>query len=560
MKMKKLLALLLALCMVLALAACTDSTNGDSENTNNAKDQLENQENQGNLENLDEDANSYIRDQLTLAWNTASSLTCWGTNNDIPGNYEVYEMLYEVSSDGELYPLLADASYDGNFMPGCDHEDGSGVYTVKIYDYIHDHNGTPVTAEDVAFSFMYQYENETTSDWGDLVSVEAEDDTTVVFTFTEDQDGLGQLSNILCRCFIVSEKSFTESASGLVNEMCGTGPYKFVSYTSGSELVLERYEDYWQKDELRRQEQQANVQKIVYKFIDEAAQRSVALKTGTVDFVHELPADNALDFADGGEYADQYNVYSYAAKFVYYLTPNCSEQSVCGDINMRLAILNAIDQDGLVTALGGTNTRLNAYVTDYYNDYGMVAWDSLDNYNTRSSVDTALVKQYLDAAGYNNEQIVIVETGVDDAAQIVAAQLQACGINATVQTLDFSSYQARIADSSAWDLDLGMMAGDYNVQVWAHAFSYGNTGDGDHTSSYVVDQEWEDLLNLVNTEDGHTSENMQAWWQHAVDNAYTMGLYSSIIYDIIPEDTTYVCLGDKLTVLPGGFTFADPNA
>ena len=559
MKMKKFLALLLTLCMVLGLAACSNGAS-NPDNSNQAKDNLGSQESQSNLENIGNADNTYVRDQLVLAWNTASSLTCWGTNNDIPGNYEVYEMLYEVSADGELYPLLADASYAGNFMPGCDHEEGSGVYTVKIYDYIHDHNGNPVTASDVAFSFMYQYQNETTSDWGDLVNVEAADDTTVVFTFTEDQDGLGQLSNILCRCFIVSEKSFTESASKLVNEMCGTGPYKFQSYTSGSELVLVRNDGYWQKDELRRQEQQANVQTIVYKFIDESAQRSVALKTSTVDFVHELPADNALDFADGGEYANQYNVYSYAAKFVYYLTPNCSANSVCGDVNMRLAILNAIDQDGLITALGGTNTRLTSYATNYYNDYSMVDWAGMDNYNTRGAVDPNAVKGYLEAAGYNNEQIVIVETGADDAAQIVAAQLQACGINATVQPLDFSSYQARIADPNAWDLDLGMMAGDYNVQVWAHAFSYGNTGDGDHTTNYIVDQEWEDLLNLVNTEEGHTTENMQAWWQHAVDNAYTMGLYSSMIYDIVPEDTTYVCLGDKLTVLPGGFTFAAPNA
>ncbi|MCD7765015.1 MAG: hypothetical protein LUH53_00635, partial [Lachnospiraceae bacterium] len=45
---------------------------------------------------------------------------------------------------------------------------------------------------------------------------------------------------------------------------------------------------------------------------------------------------------------------SYVQKFVYGLCLNCSDDSVTSDVNLRLAILNAIDQDGLITALGGT--------------------------------------------------------------------------------------------------------------------------------------------------------------------------------------------------------------
>ncbi len=562
--MKKLLALLLSLAMVFALAACSndEATNpGPSNSGSSTQDKLENQGNQESLGDSSSIDNAYIRDKITIADKTATSLTNWGTNNDTPGNYSVYEMLYECDVNGEMYPLLADATYEGNFMPGCDHEPGSGVYTVKIYDYIKDHWGNPVTASDIAFCYMYQFENETTSGWGDLISVEATDPTTVVFTFSEDQDGVGELLNIFARCFIVSEKAFNDSPSHLVDEMCGTGPYKFESYESGATLNLVRNEDYWQTNkDLVRQEQQANANKITYQFIDEAAQRVVALKTGAVDYVHEMAATSAVDFADGGEFADKFNVYTYRAKFVYYLTPNCSSDSALNDLNLRLAVFNAIDQDGLITALGGTNTRIHAYVSFYdaFYDSKWVDWEAKDNYNTRTAVDPAAVQEYLSAAGYNGEKLTLIASGPNvTAAEVIAAQLAAFNINVEVQGLDNAAYNAARNDPTAWDLDFGQMAGSEMATVWLHGFSYNNM-DGTKTNNFVVNDEWNDLLNEICTEAGHTPENMEKWWDIAVENAYTMGLFNGNTYDVIPEDMTYVCLGDKQTPLLGACTYAAP--
>lgn len=543
--MKKLLALFLALAMLLSLAASACAL-GEKDA---AQDSLE------STESID---NTFRRSSISIAYKTVTSLTSWGTNNDTPGNYEVYEMLYECDANGDMYPLLADATYEGSYMAGCDHEPGSSTYTVKIYDCIYDHNGNHVTASDVAYSYMYQYENETTSGWQDLISVEAADDTTVVFTFSEEQNGVGEMLNILCRCFIVSEATHKASPSGLVTEMIGTGPYKQTDYVSGSQLTLVRNEDYWQLKAgmTLRQEQQANVDTIVYKFIDEAAQRIVALKTGEVDYVNDMAASSTVDFSDSGKFGDQFNVYAYTAKFVYYLVPNCSASSICNNLNMRLAIMNAIDQDGLVTALGGTQKRVNGYVS-YYNGFYDASWvdyDSTPNYNNRTGVDADTVKGYLNAAGYNGETVTLVTTSGNTAAEIVAAQLNAAGINCELKQLDFSSYRATMADAATWDLDMGMMAGSEVATVWLHQYSYANM-DGTQTTNFIVDQEWEDLLNLIQTEEGHTAENMQAWWDHCVENAYGMGLYNSTMFDIVPADMTYACFGDKQIPLLGGGSY-----
>lgn len=563
--MKKLIALLLALAMVFALAACggkTDDNSANSQNSSDVKDQLDNQEIQQSQQEGPKQDETYVRDEIVLSWDSATSLVPWGTRNNTPGNYEVYEMLYECDAKGEMYPLLADATYEGSYMPGMDHEAGTGVYTVKIYDYIKDHAGNAITASDVAYSFNYQFENESTSGWNDFQGAEATDDTTVVLTFAKEQSDVGQLLNVICRCFIVSEKAHTESDSKLANEMIGTGPYKMESYTSGSEVVLVKNDNYWQtNEELRHQESQANVEKIVYKFIDEASQRVIGLKTGDLDYGYNMSADDVADFMDGGEYADQYNVYSYAQKFVYALHPNCDSSNIMSDVNMRLAVFNAIDQDGLITALGGTNVRLNGYASSYYSDYDWVAYDSMDNYNTKTGVDSDAVKSYLEAAGYQGQTLrLYAASNLSDAATIVAAQLTAQGISCEATALDTNSYNAILADASSWDLVIQTMAGDFNVTVWSHGFAYANTATADHTMFFQTDDEWEAMLNTCLTEAGHTPENMTAWWNHAVENAYVMSLYTGNQFDIIPEDMTYYCLGDKLTPLPGASTYAAPEA
>lgn len=571
---KKVLSLFLATAMAFSLAACGggSSSTGSSTESAGAEESAaeeaagsaaeESGEEAGGEEAADAAAdslkdeanidNSVTRSSITVGWNSATSIEPWGTDNNTPGNYEVYEMLYETSADGEFFALLADASR-GEFG-GYDHTEGENTYTVYIYDYIYDHDGNHITASDVAWSYMYQYENATTSNWQTLVSVEAVDDTTVLFTFSEELTALGQLENFLSRCFIVSENC----SRNLTSEMCGTGPYKFVSYTSGASLVIERNDDYWQTDEsLRRQESQANVQTITYQFVDEGSSRETGLQSAALDMVYDMQLNNIASFKDDGSYADQFNVYTYAQKFVYFLCPNGADGRPTSDLNLRLAIFNAIDQDGLIAALGGDYTRLYAYATDYYSDYSFVDWAGLDNYNTKTGVDAEATQGYLDASSYNGESLVLLcQSDFNDVATIIAAQLAAFGINVEVKGLDQATMTATLADSTAWDLAFGMMAGDYNVNAWSHGFDYNsNGGDGTQTAYFFKDDAWNDLLALCNTVDGHNEENMLAWWQTAVDNAYTMGLYTGNSYDIVPEDCTYVCLSDRLVLLPGACCF-----
>ena len=69
-------------------------------------------------------------------------------------------------------------------------------------------------------------------------------------------------------------------ADGYKKAPIGAGPYKFVSFTPGVELVMEAFEPYWRKT--------PSVKRLVFKVITEDSTRLAALKRGEVDIAYSV--------------------------------------------------------------------------------------------------------------------------------------------------------------------------------------------------------------------------------------------------------------------------------
>ena len=558
-KIKKLLALVMALAMVMSLLAGCGGDSGKSNTLTN--EELLNM-NEEDLQNY-KGSTGYVRDNLTIAFTGATSLTPWGTSNNTPGNVEVYECLFLSDIKGETYPVLADATR-GEFG-GYDHEEGSNVYTVYIWDYIKDHNNNHVTAKDVKFSYDYQAKNAVTAGWEILQEVNVIDDTTIEFVFSDELTGLGQFEQIFTMCYIVDQDTFNFSNSQLLSEMIGTGPYKMKEYVPGSELILERNEDYWQtNEEYRHQSQKANVQTLNYKFINDSTTRIMMFKTGEVDMSDSIETQYTYDFLDGAEFGDKFNVFSYPAGLIMNLWANCHEDSICGDVNMRKAIFYAISTDDLVLALGGTDQPAYTYSNDTTADF-MPEWNEMETYNSfrgTSEERAQIVKQYLDAAGYNGETVTLLcQNDMSDFCAILVNMLSAYGIKAELHPTDHAGSSTIERDPTAWDLEYNKWGGNpYTVIKWIHAFDWANTIEGDHTTNFVYDQEWQDLLLAVNTADGHTTENMTRWLEILYENAYATNLYNTTKSAIYPSDMIYMYRNAKLIIVPGACEYVETKA
>ena len=561
---KRLLALLLTAAMtVTLLAGCgSSSSSSDASSDSASSDASQTAQNDESIMNAEDVDNSYTLAEISVESKDITSLDPWDTKSDGKNAlWEIYEMLFEVDGfGGDMFPMLADGS-QGEYG-GYDHEEGTGDYTVYLHDNIYDSAGNHITASDVAFSYDMTYAAGQTSGWDAYTEgcVEVIDDYTVTFHFSEELNEMGEIENIWARCFIVSEQAYNDSATGLVSDACGTGPYVLTEFTASASVTIEARDDYWQDDEeWLSQYQRANVSVINYKVITESTQYVVALETGEVDCVEDsMTSDLITDFVDGGSYSDTYSVYQYKNNLTTYMIPNCSDDSIMSDVNLRNAVFYAIDTAGLVAAVGGDEVAsvTNCLGSDVFGDYN-TEWDTWDNYQT-AAADEETIQGYLDAAGYNGETIVLMtQESFQTYAQVVQSMLLTYGIECEIELYDYGTYTTYKADSTAWDLVIDQMAAsDYIVNVWSHSMDVSNTGTG-LTENFVDDEEWQEMLDLCKTTDGHTTENLDAWWQHAVDNAYLMALAVDYVNIVYPSSMTSIIMTDKNHVVFGGCTYTE---
>ena len=106
------------------------------------------------------------------------------------------------------------------------------------------HNGAPFTSKDVAYSIERMKTDKRSLQGGDIADVEVEtpDDFTVVIT-TKNPNAL--LLDRLDTRYIISKAAAEKYGDQADNYAVGTGPYKFVSWQRGGNLVLTRNDDYW---------------------------------------------------------------------------------------------------------------------------------------------------------------------------------------------------------------------------------------------------------------------------------------------------------------------------
>ena len=144
-----------------------------------------------------------------------------------------------------------------------------------------------MTAEDVKFSFE-RYRGAAHELMKDQVAaVETPDPQHVRFKLKEPwPDFLTFYASASGAGWIVPKKYVEKVGDdGFKKAPIGAGPYKFVSFTPGVELVLEAFEGYWRKT--------PSVKRLVLKVIPDEATRLAALKRGEVDIAYSIRGELA---------------------------------------------------------------------------------------------------------------------------------------------------------------------------------------------------------------------------------------------------------------------------
>jgi len=188
--------------------------------------------------------------------------------------YAVHDALVKPMPGGDNTPSLAESwtvSKDGL------------TYEFVLRKGVKFHNGDPLTAEDVKFSFD-RYRGASAKLLKDRVrEVQIVDPGRIRFILKEPwPDFMVFYGTSATGAAWIVPKKYVEKVGddGFKNKPVGAGPYKVVSFTPGIELVMEAYEGYWRKV--------PSVKRLVFKSMPDESTRVAALKAGDVDIVYLL--------------------------------------------------------------------------------------------------------------------------------------------------------------------------------------------------------------------------------------------------------------------------------
>ena len=247
-------------------------------------------------------------------------------------NSQMYETLYRIDPvTGEYNPLLAES------LPEYS-EDGLTV-TIKLREGVTFHDGTPFNAEAVKYTFELiqdpDFGSSRASIAGSIESMECPDDYTIVFHLLY-EDGVFTAKLAHTNSAIVSPTA--QQNQDLMVQPCGTGPYKFVSSVSGSEVVLTRNDDYWGEAPA--------IKDVTMTIITDESTAVSRMETGEADFMPKISVQQLSRVENNSALT----VDTSEAAQIYYvgMRADSSVNPVMAEKDFRIALAKGIDKEGYV--------------------------------------------------------------------------------------------------------------------------------------------------------------------------------------------------------------------
>ena len=495
--MKKLIAIVLALAMVLSLAACGGTGSGDKTLTEDGK-----------MSNVVTAVSSEIQNLLPTNGNGNPKAVFY---------WNIYESLFTFNEKLEFVPCLAKS---------WEVVDGTH-WNISLYQKIYDSKGNHITAEDVVFSFEWLISAGESLNFDIFKSIQAVDEYTVQIEWTQTPTSTADIEFPLTRTFIFDSKEFNEQT--FATAPVATGNYVVKSFITGSELVLEANPDYWalKTDEDvsgRLGLHNATVQTLTYRIIQGSDTAEIELEMGNIDYCDYIKYLSLDKFQNNEKYVVDVTYASDYAFMGYNMDPSSPLSS---DLNLRLAIAYALDSDAIAAAMPGSYSAMDTYGTPYFKDYDP-NWEKEDNYLNKQDID--LAKDYLSKSNYaangSPKLVVICKSAEADknAVQMILSQLSAVGINVEMKSVDQATFQTDTSDPTNWDLlFFNPMGGKDLASSWKLALAdLGNKRTDGGTGSIIFhnDKTLFELYDVATADSTHTTENMKKVIDHVFANAY----------------------------------------
>ena len=471
--MKRVIALILALVMTMALVACggdkpTTSTPGTTPST--PSDPAKSSE-----PAVDPVAARYGGEFIMCsnnATNTMDTHDGFGSLGNQRWMIHIFENLGVLGLDGNVYSEI------------CDYEQSADGLTMKFtLRECYFSNGKKVTIDDVWASIQRVAGQSTSANWDKVwkgTSIQMDDKS---ITFTLEKTNVNFLDSFcnaggsykvmpkeICDKYPVTGGELQdnglirggklETKISEVADVIGTGPYKLESY-SDENVVMVRNDKYTIVDngvtEGPAAPKEAYADKITIAINRNADSRSAAVIAGEYDMGMVSTAMMPAAVAAGYQKLDQGTTWTHG---IFFNLDESNADSPIANVNVRKAIRAAIDCNAVLLALTGEEAAnvLHPYPVVTTSPYH----NTIISDGEWSIADQALAKEYLAAANYNGEAIswlVPANNNMYTIAMGAIPQLEAVGIKIDLMVVDSGSHSNLRKDPKT-----GHDIGAWNVQ------------------------------------------------------------------------------------------------
>lgn len=254
-----------------------------------------------------------------------------------------------------IAPLLWDSLFErdpetGDILPGLvsDYEivdDTTWRFTLN--EGVTFSNGNPLTAESVRFTIEDwilnpELRSPVASYYEFVDRIEVEDDHTFVLHTREPYPlVLERMQGVY-----VYDPEYVEEAGAeeMSRVPMGSGPFEFASWSPGSELVLQKREDYWDQEDL------TTFERIIFRNVPESSSRLSALLSNEVDLAFEIMPDQ-VSLIDNSADHETVNFSILRVSFWQFDSMGRASDTPLTDVNVRRAIWHAVDRERIIGAV-----------------------------------------------------------------------------------------------------------------------------------------------------------------------------------------------------------------
>lgn len=440
------------------------------------------------------------------------------TGNGVTINigWYVFEALFqpEVENPTVFYPALS---------AGEPEMVDDTTYKVQLREGAVFHDGTPVTAADVVFSFNRVLDMGPDSFLEKYLvnfkSIEATGDTEVTFTLNAPTALFMERASVIK---IIPEAAATgpDSEDVLSYKPIGSGPYMVESADPAVGANLVRFEDYNGPlvDNLVAEE-------IEFQIIADPNARIAALQSGEVDAIIAPPRNAVQSLIDGG-----YGVASTASQSTHLFFVNAATEPFNNPL-VRQAVHWAMDRQAVAdVAYEGLATVADILVPESNTDYNTPT--------PKYTQDLDKAKDLLAEAGYPDGFTFEFQVPTEDSAMVAAgqqiqAQLAEAGITAEIRPGDTGGLYERVTDGSYQAMYAGTspaLLGSADAEFLYRWLYYGSFVEGFAYWSGPDKEQVEDLLDQAVT--APTREG----YQEAMDQVYDITAEFGPIFGVVHPD------------------------